>query len=225
MRRLHAVGKHEKFVASGLYAYQENGVTIGLQEHWSIHEVGGGAQFIRVDIDGRNYDGHSTLIEALRSPEGWFERIDQQIFEQINTKPFKLSHTFFDEHIELVVRHDGRRIEETIPMPTPYGLFLHSQLLAGFTLKHALRHSDKVMLLHIIVQDGSLSWLRFETVVTALKSAMIRVDGRELSSYCYEWQDEVTACIDQFDVTLHAENLTGQVLLTQYARRPEPKPA
>jgi hypothetical protein len=59
--------QHEKFVASGLYRCYQDGHYAGLEEQWSIHEVGG-AQFIRIDLDGRQADGRSELYEILRVP-------------------------------------------------------------------------------------------------------------------------------------------------------------
>ena len=48
MRRLHATGPRERHVAGGEYRLPDGG-----REHWSIHEVGEGAHFVRVDRDGR----------------------------------------------------------------------------------------------------------------------------------------------------------------------------
>ena len=75
MRRLHATGRRERFVASGVYQTGE-----GLRESWSIHEVGSGAQFIRVDRDGRGCGRRSLLQEALRNANGTLERVDQQLY-------------------------------------------------------------------------------------------------------------------------------------------------
>ena len=226
MRRLHAVGKHEKFVASGLYAYRENGVDIRLREQWSIHEVGGGAHFIRADVDGREHDGHSTLIEALQTPDGCLERIDQQIFEPGSSRPVKLSYIMYDEHVELVVNHQDQRIENAITMPPEYGIFVYSQLISGFTIKRAVQQPEKITLLHVFLQEGNLAWGRFETAVNVLESEKLAVvDGRELPVDCLRWQEDVTVCVDQHGVNLHTESPTTQARLTQYARRPEPNPS
>lgn len=81
MRRLHPVSLREKFIASGTYHfYDSSDVLLPYAEHWSVHEVGEGAEFIRVDHDGRAHNGSSILIEALRSPDGRVVRFDLRAY-------------------------------------------------------------------------------------------------------------------------------------------------
>ena len=224
MRRLHTVGKHEKFVASGVYKHVELGVATGLREHWSIHDVGG-AQFIRVDVDGRDYDGRSILIETLRNPAGQFERVDEHHYSPAAAKPQKISHTFFDDHVELIGLLDNQRIEETVMMPAGYGLFSHSWLLTGMTIQHTLQQTGTIMLLRLDMQTASFAWTRVEAAVESLGQKSIQIGERDVTAQCYRWQNNMIACVDPFGVILCAETPAAQIVLTQYARRPEPKPA
>lgn len=81
MRRLHPVSLREKFVASGTYHfYDSTDRLLPYEEHWSVHEVGEGAHFIRMDYDGRAENGPSVLMEALRTPDGAIERCDVRAY-------------------------------------------------------------------------------------------------------------------------------------------------
>ena len=76
MRYLHPVAVHEKFVASGLYRFYEEGVELKRTESFQIHEHQDGSQLIRVDEDARFLDGKSILLEAFQAENGQIERFD-----------------------------------------------------------------------------------------------------------------------------------------------------
>ena len=65
MRYLHPVQAHEKFVASGEYAFAKDGKSLNKTESWTIHELGDGSKFIRLDSDAREEEGKSLLAELL----------------------------------------------------------------------------------------------------------------------------------------------------------------
>ena len=117
MRRLHVVGQHEKFVASGVYKVYAGDEPTGLIESWSIHEVGASAQFIRVDVDGRDFDGCSKLMEALLNPDGRFERVDEQLYGAQAPDPVKTSYTFFDDRVEILRLEKNDQSESTVELP------------------------------------------------------------------------------------------------------------
>ena len=206
------------------YAHTPAAVESALQEHWSIHEVGG-AQFIRVDIDGRAVDGHSTLIEALRTPAGHFERIDQQLYERANARPGKLSHTFFEDRVELVGLVDDHRSEAVLTMPPGYGLFSESWLLTGFTIQQAAQKAGRITVLRTGLQGETINYSQMTLTAVALGQETITVTGHELVADCYRWQDTAAICLDQHGVLLRADTPTAQIRLSQYARRPEPNPS
>lgn len=218
MRRLHTVAKHEKFVASGLYTCFESGSANGLREQWSMHEIGG-AQFIRVDVDGRDYDGYSILAEALMNPAGGFERIDQHHYAQANSKPRKMHYTFFDDHVELVSTLGEQRFEDRVTMPAGFGLLSSSWLLTGLMIRQA----GKITLLRVDVQVDHFQWSRVEAEANLLGLETIDIGGQEFAASCYQWRQETTVCVDPYGVLLRAETPGTHVRLSHYARRPEHK--
>ena len=126
MRRLHATGLRERFVASGVYVQPD-----GLREHWSAHEVGAGALFLRVDVDGRASGGGSLLQEALRNAEGYFERIDQQLYGADGHPGARLRCTRFSNHAVLSLECGESQSEERIDMESDYLMVPPGIYLAG----------------------------------------------------------------------------------------------
>lgn len=223
MRRLHVVGKHEKFVASGMYWIYAGDEPTGLVEHWSIHEVGG-AQFIRVDVDGRDFDGSSTLMEALRTPDGQFERVDVYFYEASRSQPVKVSYTFFEEHIEIVRPMNSGVCDESIEMPRNYGVWMNSSIMQGFTVAQAARHNHPVPLFRSMIEDGELTYSTTAVLhLTPLGDEQIQVAGREINVTGYSWNENAAMWLDQHQILVKSTAPSTQMLLAQYARRPEPK--
>ena len=224
MRRLHVVGKQEKFVASGMYRTFAGGEATGRIEHWSIHEVGESAQFIRVDVDGRDYDGSSRLIEALRRPEGRFERVDEQIYHKNSSQPLKLSYTFFDEYIEVLQSTDKGLQDNRVDMPSDYGIWMMSELLMGFTVAQAVVQQFPIPLFHSYFEDDE--WIYSTTGqlnLTQIGEKILQVSGREIDVIGYTWNNNIEAWLDQHDILMMSKVPDVETLLTHYARRPEPK--
>jgi hypothetical protein len=230
MRRLHAVGQHEKFVASGVYEFEQAGVKIGLMEYWSIHEVGG-AHFIRVDVDGRAYDGRSRLYEALLNPDGRFERVDVRAYGSAEdvVKEVRASYTFFDEQVDIIrVVNRNARFEESVRMPSGYVAHFGSKLLYGTMVPHTSVNQSQV---RMFIADHNF---------TDLPRAFT---GRELAPESYQFMGEEqikvghvaysarlyrSSCanvwLDEHNILLCEQSASQTVALTQYARRPELKP-
>lgn len=76
MRYLHPVQAHERFVASGDYLFAKDGRSLGKTESWTIHELGDGSKFVRVDSDAREEEGKSLLAELLISRDDQVIRFD-----------------------------------------------------------------------------------------------------------------------------------------------------
>ncbi|MCY4021613.1 MAG: hypothetical protein OXG39_19595 [Chloroflexi bacterium] len=76
MRYLHPVQAHESFVASGNYLFAKDGRSLGKTESWTIHELGDGSKFVRVDSDAREEEGKSLLAELLIGPDDEVIRFD-----------------------------------------------------------------------------------------------------------------------------------------------------
>jgi hypothetical protein len=223
MRRLHVVGQHEKFVASGVYRVLAGDEPTGLVEHWSIHEVGDGAQFIRVDIDGREFDGGSTLMEALLNPDGHFERVDEHLYEGQSHDPIKTSYTFFDNRVEILRTVKNDLYEKAVELPSGYGAIVESQVLTGFAVVLAVRNEDETPMFSLRHSNAEINWTIHAIKPQYVGQKIMGVSKQEVSVTGYRWGNEITIWQDQHGVTVSADTAESKTVLTQYARRPEPK--
>ena len=229
MRRLHAVGKQEIFVASGVYEFEQNGAKIGLTETWSIHEVGG-AQFIRIDYDGRTYDGRSILYEALRNPNSQIERIDLRAYgnAQDAIRQVRGSYTFLDERVEVirVVNYDVR-FEEEVAMPAGVLIDPGPRALHGFTIPYSNQPQVTAFFPNYDFANPqrALKWrdMTFTGYQFAGKE-QIEIGKKSYSARIYQSKNGCgRAWLDPYDILLREESASQTITLRQYARRPEPQ--
>ena len=215
MRRLHATGLRERFVASGVYAQPD-----GLREHWSAHEVGADALFLRVDCDGRAAGGPSLLQEALRNPDGNFERIDQQLYTAGGRPGARLRCTRFAGHVELAHENVECPREEHIEVGPNYVLIPPGILLAGMALAQALRLQQPVTMLRMKLAADCFAWERSYAMASCEKRDIIQVDGRALRARRCGWSDSPQTCwLDAHDVALRSEVAGQSIHLKRYSRR------
>ena len=223
MRRLHVVGKHEKFVASGVYKVYAGDQPTGLIERWSIHEVGDGAQFVRVDVDGRDFDGNSTLLEALLNPDGRFERVDAHSYDAAASHPAKVSFTFFVDRVEILQATENDVREMVVNLPLGYRAVIDSRLLTGLAIASLDRHEVSTPYFLPVLEKSVLIWTIVDIKLQALGHREIQVAGRGIEVSGYGWGSDMTVWLDRDGVAIQIETLSENALLTQYGRRPEPK--
>lgn len=147
MRYLHRIAAHEKFIASGIYQFYENGELTHLAESWSIHEYSGGARMIRIDQDARASGGADTLAEALIHPEGRLERLNVRCWMIFPTPAFQTlqaDYVFLENYIQIGRTVDGGEreyAEVEIPPDTlirlPQFILFESWTLAAAAKKSA----------------------------------------------------------------------------------------
>ena len=215
MRRLHATGLRERFVASGVYAQPD-----GLLEHWSAHEVGAGALFLRVDRDGRAAGGPSLLQEALRNADGNFERIDQQHYDAGGRPGARLRCTRFAGHVELSLENVDCPRDEQIDMGPDYVLIPPGILLAGMALARAQRLQQPVALLRMTLDADRFAWGRSSAVACCEQCGEMQAGERALTARRCGWSDSLQTCwLDAHDVALRCEAAGQSFRLTQYSRR------
>ena len=215
MRRLHATGLRERFVASGVYAQPD-----GLREHWSAHEVGAGALFLRVDRDGRAAGGSSLLQEALRNADGNFERIDQQLYAADGRPGARLRCTRFADHVELFLENVDCPREEHIVLGPDYVLIPPGILLASMALARAQRLQQPVALLRMTLAADRFAWQRSSAVASCEGRSVIQADGHALKARRCGWSDSPLTCwLDAHDVALRCEVARHSLHLTHYSRR------
>ncbi len=215
MRRLHATGLRERFVASGVYEQPD-----GLQEHWSAHEVGAGALFLRVDRDGRAAGGPSLLQEALRNADGCFERIDQQFYTAEGRPGARLRCTRFAGHVELSHEDVDCLREEHIVLGPDYVLIPPGILLAGMALARAQRLQQPVALLRMTLAADRFAWQRSSAVASCEGPSVIQADGHALKARRCGWSESPQSFwLDAHDVALRYEVAGQSFHLTHYSRR------
>lgn len=234
MRRLHVVGKHERFVASGVYHHYQNGQQNGLVEYWSIHEIGG-AQFIRIDRDGRMDDGRSVLYEALRSPEGGIERVDVRAYGNSTDliRHVNASCIFFDDRVEIIrVVNSNERFEDEVIVPPGYVIDMQASILRGFTTRQREKAAARPVVAFALDYDFSDVSETFKGAareicqMEVIDTTSINIAGRPVEAHTYQSVDcrdtPVQILLDRWDVLLAQRDPQLMITLTQYARRPEP---
>jgi hypothetical protein len=121
MRQLHPLAFHEQFTASGIYIYEQNGLSAGITEAWTVHQLPDKSHLIRVDRDARPTAlGTSVLLEALRDEVGHILRFDLHLYNPNgqSVKQAKASYTIFDDHIQIGRQiNDQPRLEEETEIP------------------------------------------------------------------------------------------------------------
>ena len=215
MRRLHATGLRERFVAGGVYERPD-----GLREHWSAHEVGAGAVFVRVDRDGRAAGEGSLLQEALRHPDGHFERIDQQLYDVDGRPAARLLCTRFADQAELALDESGCRREAQVDLGPEGVIVAPGILLAGLALARAVRLARPVPRLQLRAKATGFAWERVTGETRCAARGKVTVAGREIEARRCGWRDSgQDYWLDAQDVALRCEDEAQTYCLTQYARR------
>lgn len=215
MRRLHATGPRERFLASGVYQQPD-----GLLEHWSIHNVGHGAWFVRVDRDGRAAGQCSLLQEALRNAEGFFERVDQQLHGPDGRPVSRLRCTRYARSVELSLVDRSGQNETGIDLGTDFLIVPSGSLLSGMALARATQMAQPVSLLRVIQAGEQLLWRSCSATVKCPTSASVSVDGRPLPARACGWSSSAERVwLDRHDVALRLDDGARCIRLSRYARR------
>lgn len=135
MRMLHQVRRHEKFVASGVYQYYENEAPAAVSEHWNIYQLPDSYQIVRIDRDARaSQHRTSLLIEALRKPDGHYERCDLRLFFPLETAVVEAqaSYNFGADRVEIGRKlPNGDYVDETLTLPAGTIIYLLGRVFTG----------------------------------------------------------------------------------------------
>lgn len=215
MRRLHATGRRERFVASGVYHYGD-----GLREYWSIHEVGGGAQFIRVDRDGRGCGRRSLLQEALRNADGNLERVDQQLYGLNGHLEARLRCTRFQNAIELDLDSAAGPCRVESPNDGDCLLLIPGTLLAGMALSQAAELPQRVDALRVTQVGDGFAWERRPLAACCGSPVPAMTGAGNQKARACKWGDSArTFWLDRHNITLRIEDETCCIELRRYARR------
>ncbi len=243
MRYLHAVGVHEKFVASGVYIHYQNGEATGTVEHWSVHELPDGAQLIRVDDDWRDRDGSSVLIEAWRSPAsegGRIERFDISAFGARGDAVQRVRATFSFSGDHLEVGHsidDAPRRQLEMQLPPGYIVAPEGLIFGGFEAAELARYPGEEQPVVSYLPTFLTAEAAFRPVVHRQRveidaeEVTVEIGGkphtaRRLHQSSPLAPEVLNLWIDRHNVLLkyQVDDQRHSAVLTRYARRPDPKP-
>jgi hypothetical protein len=242
MRQIHPVGLHEKFVASGVYTYYHENNPTGSEERWSIHELPDSAQLIRVEQNWASGNPRIILIEAWRGSVenvgGQIERLDILGFRR-DGKKGKATYLLESNPVRVSYIVDDMLHQDEVDLPTNCVLSTNSTLFLGFTLAKAVRELGQCVpvckcwpFLSFDAKVETLGAVIRETEVVTIAGKSVRAQGYLLNYPCssatqeenVDLEKQPLVWLDEHHIVLKSESSPGivTVLLTQYARRPEP---
>lgn len=244
MRRLHAVGLHEKFIASGKYHIANPSAAIDdpneAVEIWSLHVLPDSSQVLRADQQRLN--GHFQIIELLRSADGHIQRVDTlaQYLRADGWIQDRTTYTCFADHVEIgqSLRHSPggqvERWEAEQPLIEGFEVDAGAMGARGWLLLTAARQGcASVLTLPTVADDAAcdsgaldaISRVRVETLCVRLGAVEPAVlHGRAIpavevmygaSSDRYEGQ----ALVDENAIMLLDVTRRRSARLVQYARK------
>jgi hypothetical protein len=208
MRFLHPIAAHEKFVARGSYRLFTVGAEAGLYayEHWTIHEVGEGGQFIRIDrapLKG----GVNLLVEAFRTPQGDVERFDarQWITELGASKKEMRLKVMRDEDKVMVMRRINQAEYETLAVNETSELVLSPQgwLFVGDAVLQAARRGSVA----VLALGANFFSPTLKNITAHYEhQAEVMMGTKPIEARCYalysNHDDEVKVWVDKYDIPL-----------------------
>jgi hypothetical protein len=218
MRQLHPVGWQEKFVASGAYAFAIDGQPTGEIEQWAIHELPDGARLTRVELQHVEPNAF-TLIEAWR-PAGakQSERVDMQAHRP-NMPPRRASYHLAADRIDFALNEQ----HASVPIPDDTWLDAGALILRGAIIAQVGRVALASIGPREPVPDVTLVTIAsggVETVTLGAESYAARV-----YNVTGMGNDTCALWLDSHDVALRQTQGRLAIQLTQYVRRPEPRPS
>jgi hypothetical protein len=225
LRAIHPVSYHEKFVASGVYQTYFEGKRQDEVERWSIHELPDSSELIRVDRGDWRSESN-MLVEVLRSANGHIQRCDIHWFQK--PSPLKLSYIFFEGYVQISSDFDGKN-PDTKEIELPAGMCI---LVPGYVNKREMLSSnagEQTVFCIAPERNEYYHWMQIQ--VSSLDYLTGTAGGKSIEERAYlietagptEEKSQAWASFDPYDILLKWADSAGNVLLTQYARRPEPK--
>jgi hypothetical protein len=231
MRQLHPVSIHEKFVASGLYIYNQPS---GITEEWSIHQLPDASRIIRIDQAAAAL---TLLVEALCTGE-YIDRFDVLVYAKggYQRKQARASYIVFDDRVHVGrTLDDAGSLHEQLMLPVhgflcPPGLVFLGTILQRIAILPA---PDVPIVTLFLANPDSPHYLApqpdyFHVSLQEVKEFMI--GGKMISAQGYDLlvndaSGQRVFWLDSFGVPVSVSS-PGQVesrsaLLTRYARSPE----
>jgi len=225
MRTLHTVAAHEQFVASGEYRYFRDEQPMKVIEKWTIHELQGGAQLVRVDEDGREEDGLTILSEALVSPDEKIERYNVQSFNSRDPelKNFKADYVFEEDVVQIGRTIQGQEREYTeFPLVVDCLLYIKQTLFMGRTIRQIQANGGKSQVFTPQLTSMDDSYLQ-KIVVEERGTEELTISRRSVQAVKFQIADDVFYWLDEHNIpvqrTYTHNGATYRAILSNYAHR------
>lgn len=233
MRYLHPVQAHERFLASGAYRFSKDGERLRKSEAWTAHGHPDGETFLRVDMDAREEEGKSILLEALQSALGEIVRFDVR-YENANfeggVKTLRATYQLMGGQLQVGFSMNGadRRYLE---LALPAGALMDIPLLIfrGRVIQALASAGEKElpifapMLEHAQLFPGILQTVKSPVEYAGVDA--IEIGGRATPARRYRYRDKAAAYwIDGYGVVVKRVNAFKQseflVEIANYAVSP-----
>ena len=231
MRYLHTVQAHERFVASGSYRYFKNDIELAKTENWTIHELGDGSRFIRIDLDARP-EGKSILAELLTREENEILRFDiryeNRAFEG-GIKSLSATYQFGEDfaHVGYALNNTERRYLE-VEYRGDTLVDVPLLVVRGKSLEALSRAEDKElsvfvpMFEHAQLFPGATRLIRSQVEYVGEES--LHVGGLERLTHRYRYLDKAASYwVDDCGIVVKRVNAYNRdefvVLISDYAHR------
>ncbi len=233
MRYLHPVQAHESFVASGNYLFAKDGRSLSKTESWTIHELGDGSKFVRVDSDAREEEGKSLLAELLISRDDEIIRFDLRYendqFEG-GIRTLSATYSLVDQVMQVGYRLNGalrsyleREIAPEVLLDIPL------LIMRGRTLCALSEYKGKPVSVFVPMFEHAQLFPGVTRIVEApvecLGSDRVALGKREIVTQRFRYVDKAASYwVDEQGIVIKRINAFKQhefsVTVSNYARRP-----
>lgn len=225
MRYLHNIAAHETFVASGTYRYFCDDELLDVNEAWTLHELQGGATFIRVDEDGRDEDGLTILSEALLNPDNKVERFNVQSFnaKDVELPDFKADYVFADSYVQIGRKVQGQEREYSeFDLMEGAQVYIKQTVYMGYTIRDVLNNGGtaNVFSPQLLAIGGSQLQ---KIIVDTVGDETLQVGRKSIETTKYQIADDVFYWVDEHFIPIQRQYMHDgkqyRVTISNYAHR------
>lgn len=224
MRVLHPIAMQERFIASGTYytyRLEEDSVQeMGTREHFTLHELQGGAHLLRVDVDGREAKRPSILAEALLSPDGIVERhtAQRQPYLPADGPVSQIDVIREGDSVSITRREgQGERQRYEIPLPEGTAILPASNVGYGFALRRLRAGATQVFSPLRPLRQGEVF---FAAQILATQDETVILGEKHHATQrvtLLEGDEEQTLWVDAHGIVLQRLSEEAQIQIHDYA--------
>ena len=219
MRYLHPVQAHERYLSSGSYRFHKDGERLRKNETWTVHGHPDGETFVRVDMDAREEEGKSILLEALQSVRGEIVRFDVR-YENENfeggVRTLRATYQLMSGRLQVGFSMNGaERLYAEVALPAGVLLDIPLLIFRGRVIPAmANAGGSDVQIFVPMFEHAQLFPGTLQSVKSPVEYAgvdVVETGGRETPARRYRYRDRAAAYwIDANDVVVKRVNAFKQ---------------